>query len=65
MTSRLVGAGGVGMGRICEPGVQLRTYKPHDKYGRYPASVATDDGDDLATALLAAGLAVAYYGGPR
>lgn len=45
--------------------VQLRTHKPHDKYGRYLASVANDDGEDIARSLLASGRAVEYFGGKR
>lgn len=53
---------------IAPPGsvVQLRTRKGgDDKYGRYLASVAADDGEDVATTLLSKGLAVAYFGGSR
>lgn len=45
--------------------VQLQSHKSQDKYGRYLATVTNDEGDDVGKALLAAGLAVVYFGGKR
>ena len=36
-----------------------------EKYGRWLAKVMLPDGDDLATEMIAAGMAVPYEGGPR
>lgn len=44
--------------------VQVHTYKPADKYGRYLADVLLA-GSSLADALLTAGLAVPYEGGTK
>lgn len=45
-------------------GVVVATHKP-DKYGRTLAEIALPDGRDYATALVDAGHATAYEGGPR
>lgn len=44
--------------------VVVQTYKPADKYGRYLATVSCHD-IDLGSALIDAGHAVPYEGGPR
>lgn len=44
--------------------VTAHTVKPHEKYGRWLASLDYN-GQDVAEAIIAAGLGVAYYGGAR
>lgn len=39
-----------------------RTIKPHEKYGRWLASIATPDCPNVADAMIAAGFGVPYYG---
>ncbi len=52
---------------LAPPGsvVQATTVPAGDKYGRFLADLRTDDGEDVATALVQAGHAVAYAGGRR
>lgn len=45
--------------------VQLKTHKSNDKYGRYLASVVTEDGEDISRALIGSGRGVEYFGGKR
>ncbi len=45
--------------------VLLRTYKDADKYGRWLADVQSELCDDVATVLVAEGLAVRYDGGTK
>ena len=47
------------------PGLYATTVKPHDKYGRWLASLRTTACPDVAQALIDAGLGVAYFGGAR
>jgi endonuclease YncB( thermonuclease family) len=48
------------------PAFVVRTIKDHqEKYGRYLVEIANDAGDDFGAAMIAAGQAVAYEGGPR
>ncbi len=42
--------------------VTASTVKPHDKYGRWLASIVTTDGVDVAQALIESGLGVPYFG---
>lgn len=52
---------------LAPPGslVQLKSHKSQDKYGRYLASVANDDGEDIAKALVGSGRGIEYFGGKR
>lgn len=45
--------------------VNLRTYKNPDKYGRWLAELITPDSRTVNDGLVEAGLAVAYFGGPK
>jgi endonuclease YncB( thermonuclease family) len=48
------------------PAFVVRTIKDHqEKYGRYLVEIANDAGEDFGSAMIAAGQAVAYEGGPR
>lgn len=52
---------------LAPPGslVQLQSHKSQDKYGRYLATVANDDGEDIAQALIGSGRGIEYFGGKR
>jgi micrococcal nuclease len=43
----------------------LKTYKPHDKYGRYLAEVYLPDGTYVNELMISSGNAVAYEGGGK
>ena len=45
--------------------VQISTHKDADKYGRWLAQISTDAGTDVNASLIAANLAVAYFGGTK
>lgn len=42
--------------------VTVQTSKPREKYGRWLATIALDDGRDLAATMIKEGHAVAYFG---
>lgn len=52
---------------LAPPGslVQLQSHKSQDKYGRYLATVASDDGEDIAKTLVGSGRGTEYFGGKR
>lgn len=50
---------------VAGAGLVARTVKPHDKYGRWLASLRTDACPDVAQAIIEAGLGVPYFGGVR
>lgn len=43
----------------------VRSVKPHDKYGRWLASIETATCPDVAQAMIDAGLGVAYFGAAK
>jgi micrococcal nuclease len=43
----------------------IRTVKPHDKYGRWLASIETPTVPDVAARMIELGLGIEYYGGAR
>ena len=45
--------------------IQTEKPYPHDKYGRYLATVGLADGRSLNNMLIEAGLALPYFGGAR
>jgi endonuclease YncB( thermonuclease family) len=46
--------------------VTLQTFKDSkEKYGRYLAKITLPDGSDFASAMVAAGHAVPYFGGTK
>ncbi len=46
--------------------VTLQTFKDaREKYGRYLAKITLPDGSDFASAMIAAGHAVPYFGGTK
>jgi micrococcal nuclease len=47
------------------PPLTIRSVKPHDKYGRWLASIATAEIPDVAARMVELGLGVEYYGGAR
>jgi endonuclease YncB( thermonuclease family) len=48
------------------PAFVVRTIKDHqENSGRYLVEIANDAGEDFGSAMIAAGQAVAYEGGPR
>jgi len=48
------------------PAFTVRTIKDHqEKYGRYLVEILAASGEDFGSAMIAAGQAVPYEGGPR
>lgn len=53
-------------GLVLDQTVSAVTVKPHDKYGRWLATIITANGVDVAQALIDAGLGKPYFGtGPK